>query len=472
MLSLEHLVQHYINFADGIPTTLKYNVKPEPKPPLPKPMYPNKTLPHRKSDTTFNTPTKTAVTTRNMSIPNDMAVIEQSPKKSSPANSPKSGWMSTWSLRLSKNKNKEQKQVAEVNQEIENIESLQHVFKQLKFTTPLKCSIPEPEAELYDRPPSDVNDNSLHGPSKTPSPQKNEDVENYFTEPDTKIQESSGNNLVEEIYFVDAPRIEKDLLMTEIEEDGINNNNKRDTIYFEQNKLIQQIDKTTGQNYYVGNDDLILQRELGKGEFGLVYQGILAIEYKEKVDVAVKTLHESHCRQNRQEFLREASVMIKLQHPCIVRLIGICKGPPSLMIVQELMPFGSLLTYLQDNKDSSQLADLKLWASQIASGMQYLESQRFVHRDLAARNILVESHSQVKISDFGLSRAVGADKDYYQAHQGGKWPLKWYAPESYNFGLFSHASDVWSFGVTLWEMFSWGSAPYADLKGEEVSKSD
>jgi tyrosine-protein kinase len=102
--------------------------------------------------------------------------------------------------------------------------------------------------------------------------------------------------------------------------------------------------------------------------------------------------------------------------------------------------------------------------------MEYLQSQHFVHRDLAARNILLSSKYQAKISDFGLSRALGADSNYYQASQGGKWPIKWYAPESFNFGTFSHASDVWSFGVTLWEMYALGMPPYADMKGVEVIK--
>lgn len=170
--------------------------------------------------------------------------------------------------------------------------------------------------------------------------------------------------------------------------------------------------------------------------------------------------------QQKAEILREAQTMAKLDHRHIVRLIGVCEGDP-FMLVMELAPLGPLNKYLQNYGQNLTEDDLLRLMAQVARAMQYLEESNCVHRDLAARNILLVSEKFAKVSDFGMSRALGQGKDYYKARSASKWPLKWYAPECIYYYKFSSKSDVWSYGVALWEALSRGEMPYqVFLKGE------
>ncbi|KTF79132.1 hypothetical protein cypCar_00043887 [Cyprinus carpio] len=183
--------------------------------------------------------------------------------------------------------------------------------------------------------------------------------------------------------------------------------------------------------------------------------------------VAVKILkNDDNNAAVKEEMLREANVMQQLDNPYIVRMIGICEAE-SLMLVMELAELGPLHKFLQKNKHIS-MKNITELVHQVSMGMKYLEEHNFVHRDLAARNVLLVTQHYAKISDFGLSKALTEEENYYKAKGHGKWPLKWYAPECMNYFKFSSKSDVWSFGVLMWEAYSYGQKPYKGMKGNEV----
>ncbi|KAM4856602.1 epidermal growth factor receptor isoform 2-T2 [Urocitellus parryii] len=207
---------------------------------------------------------------------------------------------------------------------------------------------------------------------------------------------------------------------------------------------------------------------LGSGAFGTVYKGLWIPEgEKVKIPVAIKELREATSPKANKEILDEAYVMASVDNPHVCRLLGICLTS-TVQLITQLMPFGCLLDYVREHKDNIGSQYLLNWCVQIAKGMNYLEDRRLVHRDLAARNVLVKTPQHVKITDFGLAKLLGAEEKEYHA-EGGKVPIKWMALESILHRIYTHQSDVWSYGVTVWELMTFGSKPYDGIPASEIS---
>ncbi|XP_049326075.1 receptor tyrosine-protein kinase erbB-4-like [Astyanax mexicanus] len=206
---------------------------------------------------------------------------------------------------------------------------------------------------------------------------------------------------------------------------------------------------------------------LGTGAFGTVYKGIWVPEGESvKIPVAVKILGETTGPKASVEFMDEALIMASMEHPHLVRLLGVCLSP-TIQLVTQLMPHGCLLDYVHEHKDNIGSQLLLNWCVQIAKGMMYLEERRLVHRDLAARNVLVKSPNHIKITDFGLARLLDTNEKEYNA-DGGKMAIKWMALECIHYRKFTHQSDVWSYGVTIWELMTFGGKPYDGIPPCEI----
>uniref|UniRef100_A0A8D3CUX8 receptor protein-tyrosine kinase n=1 Tax=Scophthalmus maximus TaxID=52904 RepID=A0A8D3CUX8_SCOMX len=214
-----------------------------------------------------------------------------------------------------------------------------------------------------------------------------------------------------------------------------------------------------------------IERVIGAGEFGEVCSGRLKLPGKRDVAVAIKTLKVGYTEKQRRDFLCEASIMGQFDHPNVVHLEGVVTRGKALMIVIEYMENGSLDGFLRKHDGQFTVIQLVGMLRGIAAGMRYLADMGYVHRDLAARNILVNSNLVCKVSDFGLSRVIDDDPEAVYTTSGGKIPVRWTAPEAIQYRKFTSASDVWSYGIVMWEVMSYGERPYWDMSNQDVIKA-
>ncbi|XP_027541787.1 ephrin type-A receptor 4 [Neopelma chrysocephalum] len=214
-----------------------------------------------------------------------------------------------------------------------------------------------------------------------------------------------------------------------------------------------------------------IEKVIGVGEFGEVCSGRLKVPGKREICVAIKTLKAGYTDKQRRDFLSEASIMGQFDHPNIIHLEGVVTKCKPVMIITEYMENGSLDAFLRKNDGRFTVIQLVGMLRGIGSGMKYLSDMSYVHRDLAARNILVNSNLVCKVSDFGMSRVLEDDPEAAYTTRGGKIPIRWTAPEAIAYRKFTSASDVWSYGIVMWEVMSYGERPYWDMSNQDVIKA-
>ncbi|XP_062311054.1 tyrosine-protein kinase Tec isoform X1 [Osmerus eperlanus] len=214
------------------------------------------------------------------------------------------------------------------------------------------------------------------------------------------------------------------------------------------------------EKWEINPSELTFMKELGSGQFGVVRLGKWRAQHK----VAIKAIREGAMLE--EDFIEEAKVMMRLSHPKLVQLYGVCSQQDPVYIVTEFMELGCLLNHVRQHRDHLAAGSLLSFCLDVSEGMEHLEHHGFIHRDLAARNCLVNAALVVKVSDFGMARYVLDNQ--YTSSSGSKFPVKWSPPEVFNYCKYSSKSDVWSFGVLMWEVFTRGRMPFEQSPNHQV----
>ena len=224
--------------------------------------------------------------------------------------------------------------------------------------------------------------------------------------------------------------------------------------------LTAGLSKETNEAWEIDRKSMHLAKKLGRGRFSEVWKGV----WNGTTEVAVKTIKPGAIYVN--AFLKEAALMKKLRHPKVIQLYAVCTQEEPIYMITELMKHGSLLKYLRGDGRSLKLPQQIDIGAQVAAGMAYLEMRDYVHRELGARNILVSENLICKVADFGLARVI--NEDIYEAHTGAKFAIRWTSPEAAMYSRFTFKSDVWSFGIMLYELITYGCLPYSGLNNAQA----